>query len=103
MPKTAKPTAVGADVLKDKVIAFFADKDIDIKGECYTEDEWGARGERCCEKAGLVVIHDGGSHAPYFNHDYGAYGLMEELRLFVEPFGWYVEQGTSWYSGFYEI
>jgi hypothetical protein len=42
--------------------------------------------------AELLVVHDGGDHAPYFNLDYGAYlnraimdGALREVGLYIEP------------------
>lgn len=55
-----------------------------------------------CEST-LVVVHDGGDLAPYFNWDYKQYDSMEGMRLALEKIGYYPEQCTSWYSAIYPI
>lgn len=70
-------------------------------GRFYSPQEWEERGEEYGTKSLLIVVHDGGDHAPAFNWDYEAYGLMEELRVRLAGIGVYAEQCTSWYSAIY--
>jgi len=51
----------------------------------------------------LMVAHDGGDFAPFFNWDYESYDLIESLSAYLEPLGYYAEQCTTWYSGIYPI
>lgn len=67
-------------------------------GRFYSPQEWEDRGESYGRGSVLIVTHDGGDHAPAFNWDYEAYGLMEELRQRLLKVGAYAEQCTSWYS-----
>lgn len=64
----------------------------------YTPAEWKARGERYGDGAVLIVVHDGGSLAPFFNHDYGAYAMMESMREALATRKLYAEQATSWFT-----
>lgn len=63
---------------------------------------WAERGEEWGRNSLLIVIHDGGDAAPFFNHDYMAYDSMEMMRKHLEPLGVYAEQCTSWYTAIYE-
>lgn len=68
----------------------------------YTPEEWQARGEKYGEGASLVVVHDGGDHAPYFNWDYRAYPAVEAMLHALEEAGYLPSQCTSWYTAIYE-
>jgi len=67
----------------------------------YTAKEWQERGEDYGQGADLIIVHDGGDQAPFFNIDYMAYDAMEEMRQALEEVGAYAEQCTSWYSAIY--
>jgi hypothetical protein len=69
----------------------------------YTPEEWRSRGEQYGRGSELVIVHDGGSHAPFFNHDYMAYEFIEEIQTALQPLGLFVEQCTSWYSAVYKV
>jgi len=69
----------------------------------YSPAEWKARGEDYGLKSVLVVVHDGGAHAPAFNWDYGFDKAVEDMRKALEAVGCFVEQCTSWYSAVYKI
>ena len=70
-------------------------------GRFYTPSEWRDRGEAYGTASLLIVVHDGGDHAPAFNYDYEDYVLMEEMRERLATIGVYSEQCTSWYSAIY--
>lgn len=69
----------------------------------YSQDQWLARNEQYGNKAVLVIVHDGGDFAPFFNWDYCDYEAVEAMRVGLEKIGYYVEQCTSWYSAVYAI
>jgi hypothetical protein len=72
-------------------------------GAFRSPQEWAERGEEYGKSSVLVVVHDGGAHAPAFNWDYGDYGLIEDLDARLREHGLFPEQCTSWYSAVYEI
>ena len=67
----------------------------------YSPAEWAARGEDYGLESVLIVCHDGGEHAAYFNMDYLEYNLMEQMVQALNAAGVWVEQCTSWYSAVY--
>ena len=67
----------------------------------YSPDEWKARGEEYGHGAVLIVVHDGGSHAPFFNLDYCKYEAHNAMFKQFERTCFYIEQCTSWYSAVY--
>lgn len=69
----------------------------------YTPEQWRARGERYGLKAVLIVVHDGGAHAPFFNYNYECYSCIEKMTAALAPAKVYVEQCTCWYSAVYEV
>jgi hypothetical protein len=69
----------------------------------YSPQEWRRRQEDYGSDSELIVCHDGGGHAPYFNPDYGCYTQMERMRVVLERIGAYVEQCTCWYSAVYKV
>jgi len=88
------------------IVAFLKERDISDPcggGRFYTPDEWAERGEQFGLGSLLIITHDGGEHAPAFNWDYEAYGLVEALRQALLKIGVYVEQCTSWYSAVYPV
>ena len=60
------------------------------------DDDYGTR-------SSLVVVHDGGDLARYFNWDYCDYDAVERMRLALEKIGYYPEQCATWYSAIYPI
>lgn len=60
------------------------------------------KGERYGLESVLVVIHDGGPLAPYFNFSYEQYERMERMSEALEAIGYYPEQCTGWYSAIYK-
>ncbi len=90
----------------EAILAFLREKNLTDHGgggKFYGPEEWEDRGEDFGTGALLIVIHDGGEHAPAFNWDYEDYNLVEELRRSLEKVGVYVEQCTSWYSAVYPM
>jgi hypothetical protein len=69
----------------------------------YTAEEWRERGESYGTEAALIVVHDGGDAAPFFNHDYMNYELMEKMRKLLEAVGFWVEACTCWYDAIYRL
>ncbi len=67
----------------------------------YSPKEWIERGEEYGRESVLIVCHDGGAHAPFFNLDYCEYGLYDEMVKTLYDAGIWVEQCTSWYSAIY--
>jgi hypothetical protein len=68
----------------------------------YTPKEWAARGEDYGHGSLLIIVHEGGDHAPFFNLDACAYTCFDEMQRNVSALGvGYVEQCTGWYSAVY--
>lgn len=68
----------------------------------YTPDEWSGRGECYGTNSELIVCHDGGDQAPFFNLDYMNTQAWEKMCEALEQIGYWVEQCTSWYSAVYK-
>lgn len=69
----------------------------------YSVEEWEDRGEQYGTSSELIVVHDGGDHARYFNMDYMDYKSVEEMNEALFEIGYYAEQCTSWYSAIYKV
>ena len=67
----------------------------------YTPEEWQDRGELYGHGAVLIVVHDGGDQARYFNMDYEQYACVERMGAHLGPLGLYAQQCTGWYSAVY--
>ena len=67
----------------------------------YTPGEWRKRGEEYGLKSELVVVHDGGDVASYFNYDYEEYGRCDEMTNALGSKGLFAEPCTSWYTAVY--
>ena len=67
----------------------------------YSPESWEHRGESYGKNSLLIVVHDGGDLAPYFNYDYGKYIFINEMSESLHKLGVYAEQCTSWYSAIY--
>lgn len=88
------------------ITTLLAKKRMTYTGGCkafYSPAQWEERGEEYGRGALLIVCHDGGDLAPFFNHDYQCYASMEKMRKALERVGCFVEQCTSWYSAVYLI
>lgn len=69
----------------------------------YSPEEWAARGEDYGQNAVLIVVHDGGDQAKFFNWDYECYELIDEICKALAPLRLLVEQHTCWYSAIYKV
>ena len=67
----------------------------------YTPEEWNERGEEYGLESKLIVTHDGGEVAPFFNLDYEAYKLYDEMVEAFDATPYWSEGCTCWYSCFY--
>jgi hypothetical protein len=67
----------------------------------YTPEEWMERGEQYGLSSVLIICHDGGDMAPFFNSDYEAYGWMEVMDNALRKEGFWAEPCTSWYTAVY--
>jgi hypothetical protein len=68
----------------------------------YTPEEWRERGEQYGCDSLLVVCHDGGDAAPYFNYDYECYKLIDCMAVHLQKLGLFAEACTTWYTAVYE-
>lgn len=90
----------------EAILAHLRHKDTLSTGGCrafYTPEEWAERGERYGRDSLLIVAHDGGEVAPYFNLDYCQYGSYEGMDAALRKHGLYAEQCTSWYTAIYRV
>lgn len=69
----------------------------------YAPPEWRARGESCGNSAALVVVHDGGDAAPYFNWDYGDTKAVESMGEMLNKIGYYAESCSSWATAIHRV
>jgi hypothetical protein len=69
----------------------------------YSPEEWAERGELYGKNSELIVMHDGGDHAAFFNLDYMKYDLHDMMQKELEKLGYYAEQCTSCYTAIYHI
>lgn len=67
----------------------------------YTPAEWEARGEKYGHRSALIVCHDGGDAAKFFNVDYECYEAFEAMDKALRGIGFYAEACTSWYTAIY--
>lgn len=68
----------------------------------YTPKEWKDRGEEYGLDAVLIVVHDGGDAARFFNMDYEQYAAVERMNERLATLGLYAGQCTCWYSAVYK-
>lgn len=90
----------------EKILEVIKRHETPCSGGCkcfYSAQEWEERGEEHGQGAILIVCHDGGSQAKYFNWDYEQPNLISELSEELEELGVYAEQCTGWYSAVYEV
>jgi len=94
------------DKAYDAVMAALQEKGATNSGGCkvfYSPEEWQERGESYGAESELIVCHDGGAHAMFFNMDYGNYNEVEDMAHSLHNKGVYVEQCTCWYSAIYPL
>lgn len=69
----------------------------------YTPQEWIERGEVYGCNSTLIVVHDGGDLAPFFDFDRGRYSLCEQMRKALHKIGYMAEACTCWYTAVYPM
>lgn len=104
-PDFAMPTGLSPDGQRawEVIVRLLAQND-DLKSGGHTHvfcapeqsQEYGRDSE-------LVVVHDGGSHAPYFNSDYEAYILNSRMELALRKAGLYPQRLTSASTAIYKL
>jgi hypothetical protein len=67
----------------------------------YTPEQWKERGEEYGVNSLLIICHDGGDLAPFFNWDYCEYNLVESMGEVLNGSGYFAEQCAAWYSAIY--
>jgi hypothetical protein len=85
-----------------RVAQEFEPRTVDGGGrDFYTPQEWIMRGEDYGLRSALIVVHDGGNLAPFFNPNYGSGKLLSAMNKALEASGFFFESCTSWYSAIY--
>jgi len=69
----------------------------------YTAEEWRGRREAHGTHSALVVVHDGGSLASFFNWDYDDDNAVQVMTTALAKIGYYAESCTCWYTAIYKI
>lgn len=88
------------------VFSLLKERDSLDTGGCttfYSPQEWEARGESYGRGSVLIVVHDGGSVAPFFNFDYGNYDKIDEMQDALSAVGLWAEACTNWYTAIYPV
>lgn len=88
----------------EALVEYWREKDRLYAGGCkvfYSPEAWAERGEDYGTQAVLVLVHDGGDHAPTLNLDYCDYKAYDDLQRALRGMGYFVEQCTGWYSAVY--
>jgi hypothetical protein len=67
----------------------------------YSPDEWEERGEDYGRSALLVIVHDGGDFAPFFNGNYGLPHYGKDMVEGLQALGVHYEGCTCWYTAIY--
>jgi hypothetical protein len=68
----------------------------------YTPQEWRDRGEEYGDQSLLIVVHDGGDLARFFNYDYGDYAAVGAMEAALREAGYYAESCMAWYTAIYK-
>jgi hypothetical protein len=111
--KFAKPESLTKDGLKAyrAIMKFLKQEDkkshfgID-SGGCttfYSPKQWAGRGERYGRNGCLIICHDGGDVASYFNYDYENYEGIKRMQDALNKVGLYAECCTNWYTAVYPL
>jgi hypothetical protein len=69
----------------------------------YSPLEWRLRNESYGTNSELIIVHDGGVFAKFFNLDYGHYELEDKIQNELNKIGLYAQACTSWYTAIYKI
>ena len=85
------------------IASFFNDNDLSTGGcrPFYSPEEWRERGESYGLGSELIVVHDGGNLAPYFNSDYGSHSMIDTMLQLLSEAGVWSESCTCWYTAIY--
>jgi hypothetical protein len=89
-----------------KAIRSYAKKRNLETGGCttfYSTQQWKDRREEFGTESELVIVHDGGDIAKFFNYDYQDYTEIERMNKLLKKYGVYFESCTSWYSAIYKL
>ena len=72
----------------------------------WSPKEWRDKGEPYGRNSALVILHEGGDHAPFFSLDHsyydGSYNQYEEQVRFLSEYGFWLEGLYTWSSAIYE-
>jgi hypothetical protein len=69
----------------------------------YGPKQWKERGERYGAESLLIVCHDGGDMASYFDYDCEDYKAIDRMRKALYEVGLFAECCTGWYTAIYKI
>lgn len=69
----------------------------------YSPQEWRDRKESYGLFSELVIVHDGGDYAPFFNMDYECYAWYDEMQAALQSIGLFHEPCTCWYTAVHKI
>lgn len=69
----------------------------------YSTQQWKDRKEDWGTESELIIVHDGGDIARFFNYDYGDYDEIERMNKILKRYGLYFESCTCWYSAIYKL
>ncbi len=107
-PDFAMPSGLSPDGQRawEVIVRLLAEND-DLKSGghthvFYTPEAWRAKGEDYGEGSELIVVHDGGNHAAYFNSDYEAHLLHAKMELALRKNGLYPQPMTNWGTAIYK-
>ena len=72
----------------------------------WSPKQWRDKGEPYGENSSLIILHEGGDHAPFFSMDYsyeaGSYDQYEEQLKFLSGYGFWSEGIYRWSTAIYE-
>lgn len=89
------------DTIESTVRKYFPN--FSLGKQAYNPEDWEKRGEVYGTDSTLVIVHDGGNHAGFFNWDYCEYYLIDEMADALKAIGFFSEQCTGWYSAIYPL
>lgn len=67
----------------------------------YTPEEWKEKENYELNNELLFICHDGGEFADLCSYDRGQYGMMEEFSNYLNEHGYWMEQGSTWWTVVY--
>ena len=69
----------------------------------YSTQQWKDRKEHYGTESELIIVHDGGDIARFFNYAYQDYTEIERMNKLLKKYGVYFEGCTCWYSAIYKL